>query len=266
MEPIDYLINYLLEDNKEVQLNHEAKTVDEKRNLYRSLCNVREPRSVSEEYIKIESEYLQEELSNKNVTDVNDLLTIEEKYSVNSLKNQDKLVIWQGDITKFKVGAIVNAANSKGLGCFIPLHNCIDNQIHTYAGIPLRLECDKIMKTINYNLPTGEAFITHGYNLPCDYVLHTVGPIISDKVTPEKIKELSNCYKNCLKIAMDNNIRTISFPGISTGVFRFPKDYACQIALKTVDDFLDDNRDNFDKVVFNLHSNQDVEIYERFIR
>ena len=266
MEKLDYLINYLLEDNKKIKLNSESKTIEEKKNIYRSLCNVREPREISEEYIKIETEYLQEELSNKNITDVQDLPTIDEKYSESSLKNQDKMVIWQGDITKLKVDAIVNAANSKGLGCFIPLHNCIDNQIHTYAGIPLRLECDKIMKTLNYNLPTGEAFITHGYNLPSNYVLHTVGPVISDKVNSTKIKELSDCYRNCLKISIENNIRTVSFPCISTGVFRFPKDYACQIALKTVDDFLDTNRDYFDKIIFNLHGNKDVELYEKFIR
>ena len=266
MEKLDYLINYLLEENNEIKLNSEDKTMDEKRKIYRSLCNVREPREISEEYIKMETEYLQEELSHENITDVQNLPTIYEKYSESSLKNTDKMVIWQGDITKLKVNAIVNAANSKGLGCFIPLHNCIDNQIHTYAGIPLRLECDRKMRTLDYNLPTGEAFLTHGYNLPSDYVLHTVGPIISDRVTSSKIKELSDCYRNCLKISIENDIRTVSFPCISTGVFRFPKDYACNIALKTVDDFLNDNRDHFDKIVFNLHNNQDVELYEQFIR
>ena len=174
--------------------------------------------------------------------------------------------MWQGDITKLKIDAIVNAGNSQGLGCFLPNHNCIDNQINTFAGVRLRLACNDIMKDLNYNLETGKAIITKGYNLPSKYVIQTVGPIIENKVTDKKQKELANCYINSLKIAIDNGIRTIAFPCISTGVFRFPKDEACKTAIKSVDEFITENRDKLDKVIFNLWSDEDVIIYEQNIR
>ena len=165
-----------------------------------------------------------------------------------------------------QIDSIVNAANSQGLGCFIPCHNCIDNQINTFAGISLRLECNEIMKEKDYFLETGKAFITNGYNLLAKYVIHTVGPIIYDKVTNKEIKELQDCYINSLNLAKENKIRTIVFPCISTGEFRFPKGQASKIAIKTVDRFLDENRDYFDKVVFNVYGEEDYKIYERNIK
>lgn len=234
-----------------------------KKRLYRALVNIREANPISTEFLNVEDEYLQDELSKQDVTRVEDIVTIEEQYKKNSLKNTDKMSLWQGDITKLKIGAIVNAANSRGLGCFIPNHSCIDNQINTFAGVRLRLECNRIMQQLNYNLKTGKAIITEGYNLPAKKVIHTVGPIVDRDVTEELKNDLENCYKNSLKLAVENKIKTIAFPCISTGVFRFPKKEACKIAIKTVDEFINENRDEIDKVVFNLWSDEDVMIYEQ---
>lgn len=261
MNNLEYLIEYLLQESGKE--NFEYSNIDKKA-LYRALVNVREPKDISENFLKIEDEYLQEEL--KNVIDSNNIKTIKEVYIKSNLKNSDKICLWQGDITKLKIGAIVNAGNSQGLGCFIPNHNCIDNQINTFAGVRLRLACNKIMKDLNYNLETGKAIITKGFNLPAKYVIQTVGAIIDDEVTQEKIIELTNCYKNSLKLAIDNKIRTIAFPCISTGVFRFPKDLASKIAISTVDKFISENRDKLDKVIFNLWSDEDVKIYEQNIK
>ncbi len=266
MEKIDYLIDYLLSENQGIEIQQEPKNLYEKFNLYRSLSNIRPAKEIDEEYIIRENNFLREFITeNKKITSVGDIETISTSHPASSLKNGDKISLWQGDITSLKIGAIVNAANSRGLGCFVPCHNCIDNQINTYAGVQLRLECDKYMKTINYNLPTGEAFTTGGYNLPAEHVIHTVGPIISNEVSEGKKRQLAKCYVNVLKQAQENNIKTVAFCCISTGEFRFPKDLACQTALKTVDDYISRNRDFFEKIIFNVYGNEDVDIYEKFI-
>ena len=264
MENLDYLIEYLLKD-----CGYSEKIPDDinqKKSLYRGLVNVREPKPISAEYLEVEDKYLQEELKNKKIKNADELLTIKEQYVNNNLDNSDKMCIWQGDITKLKIGAIVNPANSQGLGCFLPNHNCIDNQIQTFAGIRMRLECNEYMKTINYNLETSKCFITEGYNLPAKKVIHAVGPIVESFLTDDLRTDLENTYINCLKCAIENGIRTISFPCISTGVFRFPKDEASKIAIRTVDKFLSENKDKIDKVIFNLWSKEDVIIYERNIK
>ena len=247
MNKLDYMIQYLLKENPRV--NSIPENEQDKKNLWRALCNVREPKAISNEFLRIEDEFLQEELKTKNITNVDDI------------KANNKITLWQGDITKLKIDSIVNAANSQGLGCFSPLHNCIDNQIQTFSGVQMRLECNEYMKNIDYNLPTGEAFITKGYNLPSKYVIHTVGPIIQFRVTEKEEYELSNCYINSLKLAVEKRIKTIAFPCISTGVFRFPKDMACKIAVKSVKEFLKEN-EAIEKVVFNVYSDEDLEIYE----
>lgn len=263
MEKINYLIDYLLKESGRDNFNYSNR---DKKALYRALVNVRQANPISEEFLKVEDEYLQDELKNKNITNSNEIRTIKEKYQKTNVSNSDKICLWQGDITKLKIDAIVNAGNSQGLGCFLPNHNCIDNQINTFAGVRFRLACNDIMKDLNYNLETGKAIITKGYNLPSKYVIQTVGPIIENKVTDKKQKELANCYINSLKIAIDNGIRTIAFPCISTGVFRFSKDEACKTAIKSVDEFITENRDKLDKVIFNLWSDEDVIIYEQNIR
>ena len=265
MEKVDYLIDYLLKENPDMDVNRNVTSLQDKFNLYRSLCNVRNAKPIGEDYLREESIYLNEINHNKGIVSSESIDTLDKAFPGNALRNDDKMSLWQGDITSLEVGAIVNAANSQGLGCFIPCHNCIDNQINTYAGIALRLECDEYMKTIDYHLPTGEAFITKAYNLPAQHVIHTVGPIIQDTVSDSHRNLLSKCYDNCLRLAQENNIRTIAFCSISTGVFRFPKDLACQIALDTVDNYLDESRDVFDKVIFNVYSNGARDIYEKFI-
>ena len=266
MEKLDFLIDYLLNENIEIKVNNIPKNELEKKRLYRSLCNIREAKQVSNKYLEIENEYLQEELKKKDITKVQEIQTISKTIKESNLKSKDKICLWQGDITTLQIDAIVNAANSQGLGCFIPCHKCIDNQINTFAGVGLRLECDEIMKEKNYFLETGKAFITNGYNLPAKYVIHTVGPIIYDKVTDKEIKELQECYINSLNLAKENKIKTIAFPCISTGEFRFPKEQASKVAIKIVDRFLDENRECFDKVVFNVYKEEDYKIYERNIQ
>ena len=250
MEKIDYLIHYLLKETGRETLDYSNR---DKKSLYRALVNVRQANSISEDFLKVEDEYLQKELKKQSITNADDI------------KAENKIALWQGDITKIKIDAIVNAGNSQGLGCFLPNHNCIDNQINTFAGVRLRLACNEIMKDLNYNLETGKAIITKGYNLPSKYVIQTVGPIIENEVTEQKENELKNCYINSLKLAIDNGIRTIAFPCISTGVFSFPKDKACEIAIKSVKDFLE--KDNtIEKVVFNVYSNEDLEIYKKYLK
>jgi O-acetyl-ADP-ribose deacetylase (regulator of RNase III) len=264
MENLDYLLNYLLgEIGKNIDI---PSDINEKKKIYRILCNIRKPNPISEEYLNIEDKFLQEEMKRKELVKIEEIKTIKEENLLSSLKNNDKICIWQGDITKVVTDCIINPANSQGLGCFQPLHNCLDNQINTYAGIRLRLECNEIMKLKSYKLKNGEAIITRGYNLPAKYVIHTVGPMIYTKVLPKDEIELANCYKNSLKLAIENNIRNIVFPCISTGVFRFPKDLACKIAINTVDEFLTENNDKIDKVVFSLWTNEDMEIYKNEIK
>lgn len=245
MEKLDYLIEYLLKESGREKFDYNNRN---KKSLYRALVNVRQANPISENFLKVEDEYLQEELKKQNITNVKDI------------KAENRIALWQGDITKLKIDAIVNAGNSQGLGCFLPNHNCIDNQINTFAGVKLRLACNEIMKDLNYNLETGKAIITKGYNLPSKYVIQTVGPIIENEVTEEKEQELANCYINSLKLAIENGIKTIAFPCISTGVFRFPKDKACRIAIKSVKEFLENNN-TIEKVVFSVYSDEDLDIY-----
>ena len=266
MEKLDYLINYLLKENTEIKIDRLPSNITEKKNLWRSLCNIRDTKPVSEEYLKVEKEYLKEELSKKNITKVEDIKPVSITEVESNLENKDKICLWQGDITTLQIDSIVNAANSQGLGCFIPCHKCIDNQIQTFAGVGLRLECNDIMNKMNYYLETGGVFITKGYNLPTKHIIHTVGPIIQNKVTNKEKMQLENCYINSLDLAMKNGIRTIAFPCISTGEFKFPKEEACKIAIFAVEKCLKYYNSCFDKIVFNVYSEEDYKIYERNIK
>ena len=260
MEKLDYLIEYLLKENKNIKIDEVPMNKEAKKRLYRSLCNIREPKPIEEEYIKIENEYLQEELQKKEIPKVENVKTIADIFPNSTLEYKDKIGLWKGDITLLKIDAIVNAANSQGLGCFIPCHKCIDNAIHSSSGVQLRLECNEKMEEIE-ELETGKAFLTKGYNLPAKYVIHTVGPIIYTSVTEKEERQLKECYINSLEIARENKIRTIAFPCISTGEFRFPKEEACKIAIEAVMEYLRDNEMYFDKVVFNVFGEEDYEIY-----
>ena len=197
MDKLDFLINYLLsERNEEIEISEDENA---KFRLYRSLVNIRPAMPASAEFMRVEDEFLTEFTNNKGITDISDLVSIE-----------DKIYLWQGDITTLKCGAIVNAANAGLTGCYQPCHNCIDNCIHTFAGVRLRFKCNEIMQAQGYEEPTGQAKITPAYNLPCDYVIHTVGPIVSGRLNNEHCRLLESCYKSCLEIAIENNIQSVA--------------------------------------------------------
>ena len=247
-----WLIEYLFGENDRyngVQIPSDSK---EQFNLYRSLVNVCMPAPISEEYLQIEDEFLKEETAQKGITPITALI----------FKND--ISIWQGDITTLECDAIVNAANSKLLGCFCPCHACIDNCIHTFAGVRLRLKCNEIMENQLFDEPTGKAKITPAYNLPCKYVLHTVGPIVYGELTEKHEELLAFCYEECLKCADENGLKSIAFCCISTGEFHFPNDKAAEIAVKTVKDYKAKTDSNI-KVVFNVFKDKDRKIYEQLL-
>lgn len=253
MKKLDFLIDYLIKENKNIDIKEIPQNICDKKRLYRSLCNIREPMLISKKYIKMENELLKEESKKKGIVNLESITVF------NNYKGTE-ICLWKGDITTLKVDAIVNAANSQGLGCFIPCHKCIDNAIHSASGVQLRLECNKIMQEIGM-LQTGKAFITSGYNLPSKYVIHTVGPIIYENVTEKEILDLKNCYINSLELAKENNIKTIAFPCISIGEFRFPKDIASRTAIETIKGYLGDNEKYFEKIIYNVFSEEDYKIY-----
>jgi len=262
---IDYLINYLLKEQNQVIKELPELDFKNKFNIYKSLCNIRSPNKISEEYIENEKLFFNEFKKTRNIQSIDKIIPLSGKYSTITNKYKDVLALWQGDITILEVDAIVNAANSQGLGCFQPSHICIDNLIHTYAGVALRLECNEKMLKIK-NLETGKAFITSGKNLPATHVIHTVGPIIEYDVSESKMKDLSNCYLNCLELANEYNLKTIAFPCISTGLFRFPQELACEIAINTTIKYLDTHENNFEKIIFNVYGDKDLIIYDNYIK
>jgi O-acetyl-ADP-ribose deacetylase (regulator of RNase III) len=221
----------------------------EQRKLLRSLLNVRMPKPISEEFLRIQDEYLQAELASRGVTDLADLTPI-----------QDGIYLWQGDITTLKCDAIVNAANSQMLGCFYPCHGCIDNAIHTFSGVQLRQACAELMEHQGHEEETGKAKITPAYNLPCKYVLHTVGPIIDHRVTKADDALLASCYRSCLELAEENDLKSIAFCCISTGEFHFPNQRAANIAVQTIKEYRA-NSDRKIEVIFNVFKTVDYEIY-----
>jgi O-acetyl-ADP-ribose deacetylase (regulator of RNase III) len=244
-----FLIEYLLSERGE-RIHIPADEYNQKR-LLRSLFNIRLPKDVSEEFLRIQDAYLQEEIRRKGITDIADLQPI-----------HDDIYLWQGDITMLRCGAIVNAANSQMLGCFQPCHGCIDNAIHTFAGVQLRRDCDIIMREQGHNEPTGQAKITPAYNLPCQYVIHTVGPIVGGRLTQEDCELLKSCYLSCLKLAEENDIKSIAFCCISTGVFGFPQREAEQIAVDTVKEY---QKEHKIEVIFNVFKDQDYDVYREYL-
>lgn len=257
MEKLDFLIDYLIKENKNIYIKEMPRDLEGKNRLYRSLCNIREPMPIAKEYTKIENEFLQEENIRKGINDSNEIESFI-KYK------GTEICLWQGDITTLKIDTIVNAANSQGLGCFIPCHKCIDNNVHSMSGIELRRECNEIMQEVGV-LKTGKAFITKGYNLPAKYVIHTVGPIIYKNVTEKEIIELKNCYINSLEIAKENNLKTIAFPCISTGEFKFPKELASRIAVETIKEYLKTSEKYFEKIVFDVFEDNDYNSYLKYL-
>lgn len=245
-----YLIKELLKEQQEkIKI---PKTPTLQKQLLRALFNIRLPKEASNEFLKIQDEYLQEEIAKKGITDCHLLTPIKKG-----------IYLWQGDITTLCCDAIVNAANSQMLGCFYPNHGCIDNAIHSYAGIQLRLACAKLMAQQGHDEATGKAKITPAFNLPSKYILHTVGPIIINKLKKSDCEKLRSCYNSCLKLASEKELNSIAFCCISTGEFHFPNDIAAKIAIQTVYEY---QKDHEIEVIFNVFTKNDYDIYASLLR
>lgn len=259
-ERLDYLIKELCQESAEYQ--HITLPNGDRKRILRSLMNIRMPKPIRREFLTIQDDYLKEEARTKGIVSLNDIPTIQEQYGRSSAY-ASRISIWQGDITRLSADAIVNAANSKMLGCFIPCHGCIDNAIHSAAGMELRAECNTIMLQRNCDLSTGEALITKGYNLPAKYVIHTVGPIVYPSLNETHKQQLTACYRSCLELAEQYELKSIAFCCISTGEFRFPNDIAASIAVRTVLDYLPDSR--IERVIFNVFKEEDLLLYQQLL-
>lgn len=252
-EKREYLITELLKERPAYADISVPKDETEQRKLLRALFNVRLPLPIGDDFIRTQDEYLQEEITQKGITSIDDLDPI-----------KPDIYLWQGDITTLKCDAIVNAANSQMLGCFCPNHGCIDNAIHTFSGVRLRLKCAEIMQKQGKNEETGKAKITPAYNLPCKYILHTVGPIVTGKLTDKDCELLRSCYCSCLTLADEYKLNSVAFCCISTGEFHFPNDKAAKIAIETVSEYKKLTNSKI-KVIFNVFKNSDYEIYREYL-
>lgn len=252
-EMLTYLIDELCKERH--------TTVDEQRldyswESFRALVNTRQPLWPSEEFLSAQDAFLQDEIAYKGITKASDLIPA---------SCDNRLILWQRDITTLEADAIVNAANSKLLGCWVPGHNCIDNAIHTYAGVQLRCTCNEIMKQQGHDEPSGSAKITPAFNLPAHYVLHTVGPIVMESLTRTDCVTLANCYRSCLNLANENKLTSVAFCCISTGVFGFPQQEAAAIAFDTVLDWLDGHDTSIERVIFNVFLDKDCDLYKELL-
>lgn len=248
-----FLIRALMNEDPAYREMAVPADAEGQRFLLRGLMNVRPPEPCSAEFLRVQDAYLRCRAEEKGITDIDTLEPV-----------QPGLYLWQGDITTLKCDAIVNAANSGMTGCYCPNHRCIDNAIHTYAGTQLRLACAEMMQQQGREEPTGKAKITPAFALPCRYVLHTVGPIITGKVTEKDRQALASCYRSCLELAAEKGLESVAFCCISTGEFHFPNEQAAQIAVQTVKGFLQ-TPTSIKKVIFNVFKNLDKEIYTRLL-
>ena len=248
-----YLIQELLKEQPGYAGLEIPEDEDGQKRLLRSLFNIRMPRPVGQEFLAVQDAYLQEETQRKGITDFADLQPV-----------QEGIYLWQVDITTLRCDAIVNAANSQMLGCFVPCHGCIDNAIHTFAGVQLRLACAELMQQQGHEEETGKAKITPAFNLPCRYVLHTVGPIVGGLLTKKDKDLLASCYRSCLELAEQNQIKSIAFCCISTGEFHFPNEKAAEIAIQTVTEYKE-RTDSKIEVIFNVFKETDLNIYRKLL-
>ena len=259
-ERLDYLVEVFKADSDNYRDIQIPKDTDGKRRILRSLMNVRMPKDLPEEVLKVQDEYLKDRALEKGVVHLKDIPVI-----------RDGLSIWQGDITRLEADAIVNAANSQMLGCFVPMHTCIDNCIHTFAGVQLRMECNSKMNELrikygrNYEQPTAVPMLTDAYNLPAKKVIHIVGPIVQYCLTPELEENLADCYRNTLDICAENGLKSVAFCCISTGVFCFPNKRAAEIAVETVTEWLKKNPEMIERVIFNVFKDEDKKYYKELI-
>lgn len=266
-ERLDLLLRAFKEDSVRYRDLDLGEDYREKRMLLRSLMNIRMPGEMAEDVTEVQDAFLAEEAREKGIVTLEDIPTAARQYK-SPHPFADRLSIWQGDITRLQVGAIVNAANSQMLGCFVPCHGCIDNAIHSAAGIQLRnayshyMNSRKMQYGPRYQEPTGRAVLTEGYNLPARYVIHTVGPVVRGPLTKKLKEDLRNCYRNVLQCCREHQIRSVAFCCISTGEFHFPNNQAARIAVETVTEFLEEHGRDFDRIIFNVFKDTDRYIYE----
>ena len=259
-ERLDYLVEQFKADSDEYKDLQTPKDIEGKKRILRSLMNIRMPRKLDESILTVQDEYLQERIRENGIVELADIPII-----------RDGLSIWQGDITRFVVDAIVNAANSQMLGCFVPMHTCIDNCIHTFAGVQLRAECNRQMNQLrirygrDYEQPTAVPMLTDAYNLPAKKIIHIVGPIVQYRLTPALEKDLADCYRNTLDMCRENGLKSVAFCCISTGVFHFPNKRAAEIAVSTVEKWMADNPGVIERVIFNVFKDEDKKYYEELI-
>lgn len=244
-----YLIETLLSERPEYKKVAIPPEEQEQKDLLRALFNIRMPNSITDRFLEVQDAYLQEETERKGIVDYQTLVPV-----------QEGIYLWKGDITTLRCGAIVNAANSGMLGCFIPCHSCVDNAIHTFSGVQLRLTCAELMEKQGHEEETGKAKITPAFNLPCDYIIHTVGPIVGSRLIKQDEELLAACYSSCLEIAEQNSIKSIAFCCISTGEFHFPNGRAAEIAVQTVKKYKENSTI---EVIFNVFKETDYNIYRK---
>ena len=257
-ERLDYLVEIFKRDSDDYKDLEIPKNVEEKRRVLRSLMNIRMPKEMDPAVISVQDDYLKERINENGIVKLSEIPIV-----------RDGISIWQGDITRLAVDAIVNAANSQMLGCFVPMHTCIDNCIHTFAGIQLRQECNRRMNILknrygmDYEQPTAVPMLTDAYNLPAKKVIHIVGPIVNYKLTPNLENDLADCYRYTLDMCAENGLKSVAFCCISTGVFNFPNERAAEIAVKTVMAWLSEHPGKMERVIFNVFKDEDRRYYEK---
>ncbi|MBR6427564.1 MAG: protein-ADP-ribose hydrolase [Clostridia bacterium] len=259
-ERLDFLVEAFKADSEQYKNIQTPTDANGKRRILRSLMNIRMPKRMNGTVLAVQDEYLRERIKENGIVTLSDIPVI-----------RDRLSIWQGDITRLAVDAIVNAANSQMLGCFVPMHTCIDNCIHTFAGVQLRAECARQMKILrnqygaDYEQPTATPMLTGAYNLPAKKVVHIVGPIVQGRLTPALENDLADCYKNTLDVCAENGLRSVAFCCISTGVFHFPNKRAAEIAVETVEEWLSEHGGKIERVIFNVFKDEDKANYEELL-
>ena len=258
---LDYLVEEFKADSVQYKDLQTPEDTEGKRRILRSLMNIRMPRKMDEAVLAVQDEYLQERIRENGIVELADIPII-----------RDRMSIWQGDITRLAVDAIVNAANSQMLGCFVPMHTCIDNCIHTFAGVQLRAECARQMEQLksrygrDYEQPTALPMLTDAYNLPARKVIHIVGPIVQGRLTTSLENDLAACYRNTLDMCLENGLKSVAFCCISTGVFHFPNKRAAEIAVQTVTGWLSEHPGGMERVIFNVFKDEDKTYYEQLLQ
>lgn len=267
---LDYLVEAFKADSGEYKNLDIPDSIEGKKRVLRSLMNIRMPGQMDEAVLAVQDEYLRSRAEEKGIVMLSVIPTVKEAFG-SERRFADTLTVWQGDITRLAVDAIVNAANSQMLGCFIPMHTCIDNTIHTFAGMQLREECNRQMEQLraeygrDYEQPTAVPLLTDAYNLPAKKVIHIVGPVVQYDLTEKLEADLSDCYKNTLDMCLANGLKSVAFCCISTGVFRFPNKRAAEIAVAAVEQWLAKHPDGMERVIFNVFKDEDREYYEELI-